>query len=145
VLDDVERRGFLVEPAREYPLHDIVRPLHVDLHERAGQLFLFPRCRHLAGAQVHHEVPPPGRLSRAHGNIANDAVALVEHAQNGDPLRHRGDARLRAGPDHRRRLGRSRRSIPLGRRVIAPAPGKAERKQQGGGNRAHHYSGVQGS
>ena len=52
VLDDVERRRFLVEPAGEDPLPVPVGPLHIELDEGAGQLLRLPRRGRLAGAQA---------------------------------------------------------------------------------------------
>ena len=66
VLDDVERRRFLVEPAREHPAPAFVRPLHVELDERAGQLLILPTARSSrtrAGARSRPSSGPTGPAS----------------------------------------------------------------------------------
>jgi hypothetical protein len=78
VLDDVERRRFLVEPAREGALPLAVGPLDIELHERPGQLLELPRRRRLACAQAHDRVFDAHRLAGAHGEVADDPVALVQ-------------------------------------------------------------------
>ena len=70
VLDDVERRAFLVQPARERPPPVLVDAAHVDLHERAGQLLLLPRRGLLAGAQPHDDVADPRRLAGLQRHVA---------------------------------------------------------------------------
>jgi hypothetical protein len=91
VLDNVERRRFLVEPAGENPAPLLVRLLDVDLDERARQLLLFPRRRRLAGAKPHDHVLPANRLAGVQGHCLDNAVALVEESEHGNPLRHRRD------------------------------------------------------
>jgi len=80
VLDDVERRRFLVDPAREYPPPAAVGLLHVQLDERPGQPLILPRRTGFAGAQADDRVLDLERLARLQGQIADDAVALVEKA-----------------------------------------------------------------
>jgi hypothetical protein len=140
VLDHVERRRFLVQPAGEDAAPVLVSPLHIDLHERAGELFLLPRRGRFARAQSHDQVFPARRLPRVERDILHDAVALVEDAEDGDALRHRRYAAL---PRRRRR----RLVCGWGRvLLLTPAPARAEakRKQQGGAA-LHAYSGIQGS
>jgi hypothetical protein len=112
MLDDVERRRFLVEPAREDAGPALVRLLDIDLDEGAGQLFVFPRRGRLARPQAHDHVLPADRLAGMQRNRLNDAIALVEQAQNRDALRHRRDAALAV----RRRGGLARRRQ---RRILA--------------------------
>jgi len=94
VLDDVERRRFLEQPARKHPGPGLVGPLHVDLNEGAGQLLFLPRCRHLAGAEADHDALPPHRLAGVKRNVLDDPVTLIENPELRDPLPHRRDARL---------------------------------------------------
>jgi len=101
VLDGVERRRFLVEPARKDPAELPVRAAHVELHEGAGQLLDLPRRGRLAGAQPHDHVADAHRLAGPQGQVAPEAVALVEQADHRDPLRHR----RRAGRELRHCLG----------------------------------------
>jgi hypothetical protein len=141
MLDHVERRRLLVEPTRKRAVPALVRPLHVDLNERASQLFGFPGRRRFARTQAHDHVLPADRLAGAQGDVLDDPVALVEEAEDGDALRHRRDSRLR----FRRRL------IRRGSRGIAPAAaalasGKRERgKAEQISGAAQGYSGIHGS
>jgi hypothetical protein len=142
VLDDVERRRFLVKPAREGAFPALVRLLHVELDERAGQLLVLPRCGCFARAQAHDHVLPAHRLSRVKRDILDDAVALVENAENRDPLRHRRHATFAIGGrgDLPRR---GRRRVPL----LGAFAARRERKRsdQRSSQGAHVYSGSQGS
>jgi hypothetical protein len=94
VLNDVERRRFLVQPARESALPALVRLLHVELDECAGQFFVFPRRRCLARAQPHDHVFPAHGLAWVKRDILDDAVALVENAKHRDALCHRRHSTL---------------------------------------------------
>jgi hypothetical protein len=145
MLDDVKRRRLLVEPSRKHPAEGAVGLLHVDLHERSGELFLFPRRRRLAGAQPHDDVLPADRLTGMENDVLDEAVALVEDADHRHPLRHRRDSgralaqRRRALPDRRRRA-----LVTLPRLA---AGGERERRcdrQQGRAAQLHCYSGIHG-
>jgi hypothetical protein len=141
MLDDIERRRLLVQPARENAVPALVRLLDVELDERAGQLFLFPRRGRLARAEPDDEVLPAGRLAGVERDILDDAVALVEDPQHRDPLRHRRHPALAA-------CGRSdlprrwQRHILL---ALLPTCSKRERDQQRCRDGPHAYSGIQGS
>jgi hypothetical protein len=140
VLDHVERRTFLVEPAREDPVPLLVGPLDVDLHERAGQLVDFPWGGRLAGAQPHDDVLHPDRLARLKRQVLDDAVALVEQAEHGDAVLHWRHARLLGG----RAWHFDGDGIALGRLVVAAiAGGKGRRCRQEEGGALHYSSGVQ--
>jgi hypothetical protein len=93
VLNGVERRRLLVEPAGEDPAELAVGAAHVELDESAGQLLDLPGRGRLAGAQPHDGVADPHRLAGPECQVALEAVALVEQADHGDPLRHRRRAR----------------------------------------------------
>jgi hypothetical protein len=125
VLDDIERGRFLVKPAGKGPLPLLVRPLDVELDERAGELLRFPRRGRLAGAQTDDHVLPARRLAGVQGDILDDAVTLVEDAEHRDALRHRGDS----GLVHARR---PRNSVAgdRGGRILLLAPAAACRKAQ---------------
>jgi hypothetical protein len=146
VLDHVERGRFLVEPAREHPLPLPVRPLHVDLDERAGQLLAFPRCGRLARAKSNDDVLHLHRLARLQGQVADDSVPLVEQTEHGNAIRHGSDPRLFA---RRRSSGVLLRAHSLWRRLLLLAPAAAEKEQRhcGAGEQLalHAYSGFQGS
>jgi hypothetical protein len=141
VLDDVERRRFLVEPAREDTVPFAVGLLHVDLHEGAGQLLLFPRRRRLARAQPDQQVLPSHRLPGVKRDVLGDSVALVEDAEHRDALRHRRDA----GLVRRRRRGGIPRRLSRLLLLFATASRERQRKQNRSTRRSHAYSGIQGS
>jgi hypothetical protein len=101
MLDDVERRRFLVQPAGEGAPPFGVRALHIHLHEGAGQLLHLPRRRALTGAQAQNHIAHAKRLARLHRQVARDAVALVEQTDDRDAFRHR-----RLATDEGRVLGR---------------------------------------
>jgi len=67
-----------------------VRSPHEHTHEGASQLLFLPRRGGFARSQGHDEVLPLRRLARLEGDRARNAVALVEHAEHRDALRHRG-------------------------------------------------------
>jgi hypothetical protein len=143
MLDDVERGRFLIEPTRESATPALVRLLHVELHERAGQLFLFPGRRRLAGAKAHDDVLPAHRLTGAKRDVLNDAVALVENAEDRDAPGHRRDAAL---PVRRRgSLATTARRRVLLRLVLAARHERERGKQRCGSGGLHAYSGIQGS
>ena len=93
VLDRVERRSLLVEPAREDSLELALRVADVELDEGAGQLLSLPGRGGLAGAKPDDGVADPDRLARPELEIARDSVALVEKADHRDPPRHGGRPR----------------------------------------------------
>jgi hypothetical protein len=140
VLDDVERRRFLVEPAGEHPAPLAVGPLDVELDERAGERLRLPRRGGFARAQPHDDVLPPHRLAGTKRDVLDDAVALVEDAKNGDALRHGCHAGLVDARRHTR-VATGLRAIAL---VAAAAGGKGER-EDGCSGKTHVYSGIQGS
>jgi len=67
------------------------------LEEGAGELFILPRRSRLTGAQANDRILHADRHSRLHPKIADDAVALVEQADDRDPVLHRCDADLLSG------------------------------------------------
>jgi hypothetical protein len=142
VLDDVERRRFLVQPTGEDAAPAPVGLLHVELNEGAGQLLVLPRGGGLAGAQPHDHVLPADRLTGMQRDILDDAVALVEDAEHRHPLRHRRHTALAV-------RGRgdllSRRQRLVLRFPALPARGERERGKQWCSGSAHAYSGIQGS
>jgi hypothetical protein len=142
VLDHVQRRRFLVEPAREHPVPSLVRPLNVDLHESAGELLFLPRRRRLARAQAHEQILPSRRLAGVERNRLYDSIALVEDAEHCNALRHGRHAALPGRRDGHVGWGGRLRILLL----TAAASSKRQREQQRcGGERPHAYSGIQGS
>jgi hypothetical protein len=142
MLDDVERRRFLVNPAGEHPFPALVGLVDVELDEGSRQLLLFPRRGLLARAQADDRVLPADRLAGPKGHVLDDPVALVENSQHRDPLRHRSHAAL-PGRGHGHVCVRRGRRIPLLRTLAAA--GKRKPDQQRYGEPGHAYSGIQGS
>jgi len=153
VLDDVEGRRFLVEPAREdsaVAVLRVARLLDVQLDEGAGQLLRLPRRTRLAGPQPHDRVADAGGLAGPQNELLGDAVALVEEAEHRDALVHRrrsGDL----GADRLRHVDGARRGTV--RRLLASAALAAggERGEAGEDEKArprdrpHPWSGVHAS
>jgi hypothetical protein len=141
VLNDVERRAFLVEPAGEHPRPALVRPFDVELDEGTGQLLGLPRRGCFTRPQADDGVLDPDRLAGPERQVADNPVALVEQAEHRHPLAHRGrPARLG--------IGRQGDVVDrfVGRRILAAAagcPGKRRGKNKGEA-RAHAPSGVHG-
>jgi hypothetical protein len=111
------------------------------LDEGAGQRLLFPRGAGLAGAQPDDGILVTDRLSRPQGQVADDAVALVEQADDGDPLGHRRDPGLTTD-DGARHIHGDR--LAFLRLIRAIAAGKQGQRHQGSRRGAHDYSGIQG-
>jgi len=158
VLDDVQRRPLLVQPARKDPLPALVELLDIELHERAGIMFLFPGRGLLAGAQADDHVADARRLAGLELDLTGNAVALVEQAEHSDALRHRGCALRRIdagrqidGDD----IGRGglliergmRRRLGAGRLVLlAATDGHEQRRDRRATHQsADHASGIQAS
>ena len=151
VLDDVERRRFLVEPARKDPAELAVRAAHVELDEGAGKLLDLPGRGGLAGAQPHDHVADPDRLAGPQRQVAREAVALVEQAEHRDPLGHRRRAGREPGHGLRARRPSGSRSRPRSAGSASSAPrgragGERERRRQAqaGGEAAHRSVGRPG-
>ena len=120
----------------------LVRLLHVDLDERAGQFLLLPRGGRLARPQPHDHVFPADRLAGVQRDRLDDAVALVEQAENGDTLRHRRHSALAV------RSGRGLPRLGQGHVLVLlafPARGERKRGHQECRAQLHAYSGIQGS
>jgi hypothetical protein len=141
MLDHVERWRFLVDPAGKDPAPLVVGALDVELEERARQLLLLPRRGHLAGAQVDDRIAGANRHARLHFQVMDDAVALVEKADDRDPVLHRSHARLVA-LEHL--AGVARLQLVLAR-LLASAAREGERQRDRECSPPDHcYSGVQG-
>jgi|TARA_Y100000815_G_scaffold81040_1_gene70180 hypothetical protein len=67
---------------------------HVQLHESAGVLDIFPWRGGFARLQPHDRIAHPDRFARLQRQVTGQAVALVQQAQHGGSLGHR-----RAGHD----------------------------------------------
>ena len=139
MFDGIERRRFLIDPARENALPAAVGLLHVQLDERSGQPLIVPRRAGFAGAQANDRILDAQRLTRLQRQVADDAIALVEEAQHRDPLAHwrdRGGSSGARGIDGHRRC---RRRIALGGAIACT---DAKRDQQDGDGATHVQSGF---
>ena len=99
MLDHVERRRFLVNPTGKDATPAVVRLPDIELQEGACQRLFFPRRARLAGTKPNDGIFDPDRLTRPQSQVADDAVALVEQADNGNPFGHRRGSRL-SGAGH---------------------------------------------
>jgi hypothetical protein len=149
VLDDVEPRRFLVEPAREDPAENLrARIADVDLDEGAGQLLHFPGRGRLAGAKPHDDVAGADRLARVQREFAHLAVALVEQPQHRDALGHRRGAGRQLGDGLRHVDGLDFLGILLvlllGALRRAGGDGKGSGEGRNRAARRHAQSGVHG-
>jgi hypothetical protein len=118
----------------------LVRPLHVKLDERAGQLLILPGRGRLAGTKANDCVIHPHGLARLQCQVPDDSVPFVEETQHGDTVRHRGHASLLT------RTGACRWkpcAICLLRFIATPASCQ-EQRQSDNGETSHPQSGVQG-
>jgi hypothetical protein len=138
MLDDVERRRFLVNPSRKDAFPAAVGLLHVELDERPGQFLIFPWRARFAGAQADDRVLDLKCLARLQGHIADDAIALVEEAQNGDPLGHGGHPNDSSGT-RRIRADGSGACLLAG---VAIAAGGGKRKDQHRNGETHAQLGF---
>ena len=132
MLDDVERRAFLVQPARKHPLPANPGLFDVELDERPGQPIILPRRARVAGAQPNHRVAVADRLPGPERDVADDAVALVEQAQHRDALAHRSHPRDRLdrlGRVDRHGIGAIDRLVGVAAAAIAPRAKRHERQQ----------------
>jgi hypothetical protein len=143
VLDDVQRRRLLVNPAGEDPLPAFVGALDIELDKGARQLLGFPRCRGLAGAQPDNRVLDPHRPAGTQNDVADDPVALVEKTEHRHALCHGGDAgQIVRGL--RQADGACRRLAALLGVALAARGGKQGQRQDYRCGNAHAQSGIQG-
>jgi hypothetical protein len=142
VFDHRHCRGVLEHPRREdlAPATGIITlAFDQNLHEGTGFLRHFPRRGPLAGRHADNDVTRAARFTRLHHQILSDIVALVEQADRGNTLDHRGcafdlggDARGVAGPQFLRDFGRH--SLRLGRFAAA---GRQRQSAEENRRRAH--------
>ena len=144
MFNDIERRAFLVQPARENAGPASAGLLDVKLDEGACQAVIFPWGRRIARTQAHDRIPKADRLSRLEDDIADDPVTLVEQPEHRDALRHRRHPRHRF--DRLRRVDRYRIGAVGGLTGIARATIAARAKREHEGQRdqtpGQDYSGF---
>nr|ART40346.1 K300 [uncultured bacterium] len=150
MLNDIAFGPFLEQPAgKDAPPFPVAGAAHVQLDEGAGFGRVFPWRGRLAGLQSDDGVADAERLAGLHRQVAGQAVALVEQADHGHPLRHRraGQAGLAAGLEarsfHPHRSGR----IAAGKLVAAATGRKQQQKRQDDSRRRaiHDASGLHAS
>jgi hypothetical protein len=120
VLDDVERRRVLEQPAGKHlvPRQRLIRGgalLHENLDEGTHFRRIFPRQAALTIRQPNDDISDPACFAGLHHQVLGNVVALVEQAERCHPVLDRGailtfdDLRSRSSHrDVRRHLGRSR-------------------------------------
>ncbi|KKW93132.1 hypothetical protein YP76_05875 [Sphingobium chungbukense] len=90
MLDHIAVRPFPEQPAGKVAAPFIVGgAAHVELHEGAGFLNIFPGGGGFAGLEPDDGVAHAQRFAGLHLEVGGDAVALVEQADHRDPLVHR--------------------------------------------------------
>ena len=92
----------------------------------------------LAGAQPDDRVADPDRLARPQGQIPLLAVALVEEADDGDPLGHRRRARRQLV----HRLRDIDRLLVLDVGIALPVAVVRAARRAGGEHKHHHDAGA---
>jgi hypothetical protein len=142
VLDDVQRRRFPIDPAGEDPAPFLVGALHVQLEKRACQFLLLPRSGRLAGAQANDRIAGPDRLPRLHPQIVDDSVALVEEADDRDPVLHRSEAGLVAFENLA--CVRGLELLLVGGLLLPARRQRHSQRDSDAPRNAHSYSGFQG-
>ena len=146
MLDDVERRTFLIDPARKHSLPTAIGLLDIELEEGAGQPLIFPRRAGFASAQADDRVAHADCLPRPQREVADDAVALVHQCDHRDPLGHRRYAPCRL--DRLRHVDRHRGAVValVGRRSLPIAAAEHQQRAKRDCDRdqpgAHPQSGV---
>jgi len=141
VLDDVERRRILEQPARKHrsPGHRLVRIGAIvghDLDKSAFLLGLLPGQRAFAGRQLDDDVADTLGLARLEHHVLGQVVALVEQAQRGDAvLDRRAECAFHRRAGNRRlgdRLGDLGRFLgAIGRIAGIAAGGQQDKRQEG--------------
>jgi hypothetical protein len=95
VFDDIERRRILVKPARKdlapgERLVGILALFDKDLDKGPGLLRTLPRSGTLTSAELDEDIAHALALAALEHNVLRQVVALVEQAQRGDAVLHRG-------------------------------------------------------
>jgi hypothetical protein len=156
MLDQIERWRILEQPARKNPppgkRRIAIDPLFDEnLQECAGFGGLLPRQGALAGCHADNKIADPLRLTRFHGEVLGQIVALVEHADRGDAILHRRaefafNRRPTADGGCRQDLGHFLLPCVTAVIAIAAAAAQSEQRRAGQGKQAaFHASGCQAS
>lgn len=151
MFDHVDRRRVLEQPSRKdlapgQLAFGIRAFLNKNLHKGPGFGRAFPRQGAFAGGQTDNHVADALRLARLQDNVLRDVVPLVQQAQRGHAILHRGAILALYG------CRRNLRTDPLrnfSRRSIGITAAIASRQQQDqtGRKQAPHgqASGLQAS
>ena len=117
--------------------------MNFQLQKSPGQLFVFPRRGRLTGTKPNDGITDLDGLARLQGQVPDDSVALVQQADNSNPVGHGRNPCLLTRRK-RRLLGAARLTRLL--LILLPAaaeqqPCKSDARSEG----AHFYSGFQAS
>ena len=150
MLNHVERRRILEQPAGKdlapgQRAVGIGPFLDKDLHEGPGLGRALPRQGPLAGGEPDDDIADPPRLAGLQHDVLGDIVALVEQAERGDALRHRGRAIGggigRSGGGGGRRGAIERDALRLGLAPeVAGREGRSAQQQRGKAGEPHRAS-----
>jgi len=132
VLDDIAVGPFAEQPAgKGAPPFAVGAAAHVELHEGAGFLHIFPGRGGFARLQADDGVADAQRFARLHAEVAGQAVALVEQADDGGALGHRGAGQGGAvGTANRGAFDPHRAGLIRARHVIVAASGQRQQAQE---------------
>ena len=144
MLDHIAVGAFAENPARKDPIPFVVAlVLHGQLDKGARLGRIFPRRGRLARAQPHDRAADPRGIARPHLEFADEAVAFVEQADDGNALGHRSCA-LDAADFLRHAFGfcdgRDGGAAPRFRRcpVAGGQRGRGQKRDQRSRNLARH-------
>jgi len=133
MLDHIAVGPFLEQPAGKSAAPFAVGGrAHIELNEGACFLHIFPGRACFAGLQADDRVAGPERFARLHLEVAGQAVALVEEADDGFPLGHRraGEGRIAFCGLDRRPFDPYGAALIVCRCVAVTAAGQRQRKQR---------------
>jgi hypothetical protein len=150
VLNDVAFRALLEEPAgKDAPPFVVGAGAHIELHEGAGLGRILPWRGLLAGLQTDDGVADAQGLARLHGEVAGQAVALVQQADDGNPILHRRAEQhgVAASRDFRALDAHRAGLIGVRQLVSAATAGEEQQERQGRPRRHadHDASGLHAS
>lgn len=93
MFDHIALWPFAEEPARKDAIPFLIAGiLHQQLHKGSGFGGVFPWGGLFARAQPHDHIAHAAGFARLHGEILNQAIALVQQADFSNPIGHRGNA-----------------------------------------------------
>jgi hypothetical protein len=150
VLNDIAFGAIFEQPAgKDAPPLVVGGAAHIQLHERAGFGRIFPGGGLFAGLKADDGVADAQRFARFHGEVAGQAVAFVEQADDSDPVLHRRtlNNRVAVGRDLGALNADGAGLVGVGKLVSAATTGKEQQERQGRPRRHadHDASGLHAS